>query len=273
MADTYTSTEPITGTWGAFSYQRWRWVDPGVQLLFGYCDGDRTVTVVFSDPVKATNTWDSDSALNLANWTVTCAKTLPALLAVEALDTDIYRLHFADALPAFPTLIIVTASVNIVGLDGKHILKDYNTVNVVSAVPAKERLIQAVETVTPFTDFDLDYDADGTAKLGIASRGDYAYAPPLSAIRQYILRQIVTVAGEYLPASDFGAGLVPKKLLRPHELAKVATTLKDKLMRLSFVQDAKVKAYTEEGGVVVIAVLVKTKANQQIEISHMLGGG
>jgi hypothetical protein len=273
MADTYTSTEPITGTWGASSYQRWRWVDPGVQLLFGYCDGDRTIVVVFSDPVKATNVWDSDSALNIANWGVASDKTLPALLAVEALDTDIYRLHFADALPAFPTVITVTASANIATLDGKHILKDYNTVNVVSAVPAKQKLVEAVEKVTPFTDFDLDYDADGTARIGIASHGDYAYAPPISAIRQYILRQIVTLAGEYLPASDFGAGLVPKKVLRPHELAKVATTLKEKLVRLSFVQDAKVRGYTQEGGVVVIAVLVKTKANQQIEVSHTVGGG
>jgi hypothetical protein len=272
MPNTFVGPTGTVSTFGPFSYQRWRWVDEGALLLFGYCDSDRTITVVFSDPMKATNVWDPNSVLNFKNWFVSSDKILPDLICVEIVNKYTYKLRFVNSLPTYPTKIKVRASTNIETEYGRKLLKDYNTIFVTSAVPPKERLIEAVESVIGFTDFDFDYDTSGIAKINTTSFGDYAYAPPLSAIRQFILRLIVTIAGEYLPSTTFGAGFAPKQLLRPHELAKIVTNLKEKIRRLSFVEDIKVRAYTEEGGIVVITVLVKTKANQQIEVTQKLGG-
>jgi hypothetical protein len=272
MPDTFVAPTGTISTFGPFSYQRWRWVDEGAILLFGYCDSDRTITVVFSEPMKATNPWDTDSVLNLKNWIVSCNKILPDLINIEIVNNYTYKLRFVNSLPPYPTKIKVQASTNIKSEYDKKLLKDYSIIYVTSAVTPKEKLIEAVESVIGFTDFDFDYDTDGIAKVNTTSFGDYAYAPPLSAIKQFILRLIVTVVGEYLPSTTFGSGLVPKQLLRPHELAKAVATLKEKLIRLSFVEDTKIRAYTEEGGIVVIAVWVKTKANQQIEVTQKFGG-
>jgi hypothetical protein len=272
MPDTFIGPTGTISTFGPFSYQRWRWVDEGALLLFGYCDSDRTITVVFSDPMKATNVWDTDSVLNLKNWIISSNKILPDFIAVEIVNSYTYKLRFVNSLPSYPTKIKIVASTNIKTQYGQKLLKDYNTIYVTSAVPPKEKLVEAVESVIGFTDFDFDYDTDGIAKVSTTSSGDYGYAPPLSAIRQFILRLIVTIVGEYLPSTTFGSGLVPKQLLRPHELAKIVANLKEKIRRLSFVEDIKVRLYTEEGGIVVIAVWVKTKANQQIEVTQRFGG-
>jgi hypothetical protein len=272
MPDTFVGPTGTISTFGPFSYQRWRWVDEGALLLFGYCDSDRTITVVFSEPMNITNVWDINSVINLKNWFIDSDKILPDFISVEIVDKYTFKLRFVNSLPSYPTKIRVQASTNIKTEYGTKVLKYYNTIYVTSAVPPKEKLIEAVESVIAFTDFDFDFGTDGIAKVGVTSFGDYAYATPLSAIRQFILRLIVTIAGEYLPSVTFGSGLVPKQLLRPHELAKAVAALKEKLIRLSFVEDTKIRAYTEEGGVVVIAVWVKTKANQQIEVTQKFGG-
>ena len=260
------------GSWGASPWGTGTGTSASLSVSYAFASAiNRAVVVVTAEPAHV-NASALGDARNPSTWKLQRLDTSATftILSVSEVSATSYELTTLEPLADLTVVHRVTA-VSLVDAAGNAavapLTADFNGILTQPGGDAPTRDDDYVD----LRYYNVSRNPVG-GTLNVGSDGDYQVMGGVELVRKLIIRRLTTLPGGFFHLPDYGFPFSPKDVVRPTELIKLKSALREAIMKEPEVEDAGISLTLDASkGVLTVKVRAKLQAaGETLEINTEL---